>query len=94
MTMFRKRLIELLLNTPLTLYDIGKRLDIDKKEVEDDLRHLIRTLKRSDYKLIVHPARCHKCGFTFSAGHLHKPGKCPACKGTWIAEPLVEIIRK
>lgn len=23
--------------------------------------------------------------------HLHKPGKCPHCRETWIAEPRVEV---
>lgn len=91
--MFRKDLIELLHNHPMRLYDIAKPLDIDPKDVEDDIRHLARTLKRSgEYKLIVHPATCHKCGFVFSEEHLHKPGKCPHCHGTWITEPLVEVV--
>jgi predicted Zn-ribbon and HTH transcriptional regulator len=92
--MSRKRLIELLLDTPMTLYAIAKLLEADKKAIEDDLRHLARTLKRSGCRIIVQPARCHKCGFIFSAEHLRKPGKCPLCKGTWIAEPTVAVISR
>jgi predicted Zn-ribbon and HTH transcriptional regulator len=50
------------------------------------------TLRHSDCHVVVHPARCRKCGFVFSREHLHKPGKCPRCKGTWIAEPMVEVV--
>jgi len=90
--MFRKDLIDLLFHHPMGLYDIAKPLGIDPKGVEEDIRHLARTLKRSsDYRLVVHPATCHKCGFVFSAEHLHKPGKCPHCRETWIAEPRVEV---
>lgn len=90
--MFRKDLIELLFHHPMGLYDIAKPLGIDPKDVEDDIRHLARTLKRSsEYRLVVHPATCHKCGFIFSSEHLHKPGKCPHCRETWIVEPRVEV---
>lgn len=90
--MYRKDLIELLHNRPLTLYEIAKPLQLKPKEVEDDLRHLEKTLKHERFKLVIHPARCHKCGFVFGTEHLHKPGHCPACKGTWIAEPRFEVV--
>jgi predicted Zn-ribbon and HTH transcriptional regulator len=89
--MYRKDLVELLLNNPLTLYEIAKPLGLRSREVEDDLRHLKKSLKRGAYELIVHPARCHKCGFVFSPDHLHKPGRCPSCHGTWLEEPRFEV---
>lgn len=90
--MYRKALIDLLRNNPMTLYEIAKPLDLKPKDVEDDLRHLQKTLKHESYRLVIHPARCQKCGFVFGTEHLHKPGKCPACKGTWIEEPTFEIV--
>ena len=90
--MYRKALIDLLLNNPMTLYEIAKPLGLRPKEVEDDLRHLQKTLKHEAYRLVVHPACCQKCGFVFGTEHLHKPGKCPECKGTWIEEPTFEIV--
>jgi len=63
--------------------------------IEDDIRHLIRSLKRSsEFRLLVRPAKCHTCGFVFSVEHLHKPGKCSRCRETWIAEPLVEEVER
>jgi predicted Zn-ribbon and HTH transcriptional regulator len=90
--MYRKALIDLLLNNPTRLYDIARPLGLQVKDLEDDLRHLGKTLKHEPYRLVIHPARCQKCGFVFATEHLHKPGKCPECKGTWISEPLFEIV--
>jgi predicted Zn-ribbon and HTH transcriptional regulator len=90
--MFRKDLIELLLDNPLRVSDIAKLFEVPTRDAVEDLRHLVRTLKKSEYRLKVSPAECHKCGFMFSVEKLAKPGKCPRCKGTWIAEPCVEIV--
>jgi transcriptional regulator len=92
--MFRKDLIELLLNRPSRLYDIARELDMEARDLEQDVTHLLKSLKHTDYRLIIHPAHCRKCGFEFSTDHLHKPGKCPKCRGTWISEPLFEVAKK
>ncbi len=89
--MFRKDLISLLQDSPLGLKDTAKLLEMRPREVEDDLKHLMKSLKHSKYRLHVIPARCRKCGFKFQQDKLHKPGKCPRCHGTWIQEPLLEI---
>jgi predicted Zn-ribbon and HTH transcriptional regulator len=71
--------------------EIAKLYGIPLKEVADDLQHLMRTVKKSAYRVQVYPAACRKCDFVFSVEKLTKPGKCPRCRGTWIEEPLVEI---
>jgi len=91
---FRKDLIDLLLNRPLSLRDIAVVLDVSPRDVEDDLRHLIKSLKASPYREDITPARCRKCGFQFRADKLHKPGKCPRCRDGWISDPLIGISRR
>lgn len=91
--MYRKDLIDLLLDNPTSLAEIARDLEIPIKDVEDDLHHLEKSLKYSDYRLVVHPASCRKCGFKFKEEKLHKPGKCPRCHETWIQEPLLEVIK-
>jgi predicted Zn-ribbon and HTH transcriptional regulator len=90
--MFRKDLIALLFNNPMRVVDVARQFKASPKDVEQDLRHLMITLKKSDYCLKVYPATCRKCDFLFSSEKLTKPGKCPQCKGTWIEEPLVEVV--
>ena len=89
--MYRKDLIGILQDRPVTLHELARLLDEPPGQLEDDLRHLLRSLKHSPYRAIITPARCRKCGFTFNRDKLHKPGKCPRCHGTWIAAPLIGI---
>ncbi len=50
--MLRKDLIELLRNNSMDLIEIARHLEVSHKDVEDDLRHLIKSLKHADYRLV------------------------------------------
>jgi len=89
--MFRKDLIELLRQQPASLHELARLLEIRPRELEDDLQHLLRSLKNQPCRAIITPATCRKCGFVFDRNKLHKPGKCPRCHGTWISDPLIGI---
>lgn len=89
--MFRKDLVNLLQHHPQSLNDLAQLLEMSQRDVEDDIRHLMKSLKHSAYRLQITPTRCRKCGFVFQKDKLHKPGKCPQCHETWIQEPLIEI---
>jgi predicted Zn-ribbon and HTH transcriptional regulator len=90
--MFRKDLIPLLLRNPMGVADLAKLCGAPIKEIDADLRHLMKSLKHSEYHVRVHPAACRKCGFVFSGEKLTRPGKCPQCRSTWIEAPLIEIL--
>jgi predicted Zn-ribbon and HTH transcriptional regulator len=92
--MSRKDLIPLLAGQPLTLRQIAQQLRIKPAEVEDDLRHLAKSLVHGEWKLAVTPARCRKCGFEFGPDKLHKPSKCPECQVTWLSEPEIGVVRR
>ena len=49
--MLRKDLIELLRNGSMDLVEIASHLEVSQKGVEDDLRHLIKSLKHADCRL-------------------------------------------
>lgn len=89
--MYRKALIGILHNRPASLHELALLLGVPPRELEDDLQHLVRSLKNMPGHAIITPATCRKCGFTFHKDKLHKPGKCPKCHGTWISEPLISI---
>ncbi|TNF97991.1 MAG: transcriptional regulator [Gammaproteobacteria bacterium] len=91
--MYRKDLIDLLLDNPTSLVEIARFLEMAPRDVEDDLHHLQKSLKHSEYRLLIHPAICRKCGFKFKKDKIHKPGKCPLCHKTWIKEPLLEVVK-
>jgi transcriptional regulator len=89
--MFRKDLINLLLGNPMAVSQIAREVRESPAQIADDLHHLSRSLKHTDYRVAVEPARCRACGFEFSREKLTKPSKCPDCHSTWIAEPKIEI---
>ena len=88
--MFRKQLIDLL-STPRSVSSIARELGLERADVEDDLRHAIRSARAAGHQIVIDPARCKACGFTFSDHKLTKPGKCPACRGTRLFEPMIGI---
>jgi len=89
--MFRKNLIELLLGNPMTVRQIARLVDESPARIGDDLNHLFRSLKHTEYKAVVEPAQCRSCGFEFSTEKLTKPSKCPECRSTWVLEPKIAI---
>jgi len=88
---FRKALADYLLDAPMTVAELARAAQVPIKDVVDDLRHLAKSLRHGDRRLVVHPATCRKCGFTFGEDKLTRPGKCPGCRGTWISEPRIEV---
>jgi len=92
--MFRKDLIPLLLDNPLSVPQIARLVGEGPKDVASDLQHLLKSLKHTDYVAAVTPAKCKKCGFEFGTDKLSKPSKCPECQSTWLAEAKIEISRK
>ncbi len=92
--MFRKNLIERLLNNPMTVSQIARLADESPSRIADDLNHILRSLKHTNYTAVVEPAHCRACGFEFSAEKLTKPSKCPECHSTWVLEPKIGIENK
>jgi len=89
--MTARRQIADMLRQPRTISSVAHELKLTREEVEDHLKHLIRTAKAADQDIRIEPARCRSCGYTFGPDKLTKPGKCPECKGTRLYEPLVQI---
>lgn len=89
--MFRKNLIEMLLGNPMTVSQIARLVDESPGRVADDLNHLFRSLRHTEYKAVVEPARCRSCGFEFSEQKLTKPSKCPECRSTWVLEARIVV---
>jgi predicted Zn-ribbon and HTH transcriptional regulator len=92
--MFRKKLIEMLNENPMTVSQIARLADESPSRVADDLNHLFRSLKHTEHRAVVEPARCRACGFEFSREKLAKPSKCPEYNSTWLLEPKIGIESK
>ena len=92
--MFRRNLIDLLRDNPMTLSQLARALDANPKDLASDIEHLQKSLRHSEYELDITPAECRKCGFIFGTHKLRKPSRCPECKGERLTEPVLEIKRK
>lgn len=88
---FRKDLIDILRVRPISLRELALLLDSKPRDLEADLQHLFRSLRKDPLCPVIVPAECRKCGFRFDDHKLHEPSKCPRCKGTWISEPLISL---
>src|SRR5262245_11194697 len=86
----RQQIAEML-KQPRTMSSVAHELKLTRDEVEDHLKHLLKSAKAADQDVRVEPARCRSCGHTFGRDKLTKPSKCPECKSTHLYEPLVQI---
>lgn len=93
----RQLLRGLLLREPLSYETLRTVLGLTVRLLEEDLRHVERTARAAGERLVVEPARCRACGFSFrdrSARHFHAPGRCPQCRSERIEDPIFRIERK
>jgi predicted Zn-ribbon and HTH transcriptional regulator len=91
---FRRHLLELLAGEPRTPSSLARELGLNRRDMEHDLRHMIRSARASGHQVIVDPARCKGCGFLFDEDRLLKPGRCPACRESRIYEPLIRVTKR
>ena len=89
---FRRDLMKILTVRPRSVSSLARQLELKRAYVEDDLRHMIRSARAAGHEVVVEPARCRACGFTFGEEKLSKPGKCPQCRSTWLYEAQVRVV--
>jgi predicted Zn-ribbon and HTH transcriptional regulator len=87
----RKQLLEVLAREPRSVSRLAAELGLSRGDVEDALRHMIRSARAAGHRIVVVPAKCRSCGFTFGEDKLTKPGKCPECRNTRIFEPQISV---
>lgn len=80
-----------MLREPRTISSIAHELGMTREEVEDHIKHLVKSAKAEHQTVSVEPARCRSCGFRFAGDRITKPSKCPECGGSRLYEPLIQI---
>jgi predicted Zn-ribbon and HTH transcriptional regulator len=90
----RKDLLTLVGQQPRSVSSLARELGLTRGDVEEDLRHAIRSARAAGLHIEILPARCRACGFTFDEHRLAKPGKCPACRGTRLYEAQISVRRE
>jgi predicted Zn-ribbon and HTH transcriptional regulator len=90
----RQRIVERLRREELGFEELRREMEAPARLLEDDLRHIERSLRHGPARLYIQPARCLSCGFSFqdrSARHLHAPSRCPRCRSERISDPRFQI---
>ena len=88
---FRRQIIDLLSREPRSASSIAREMGLRRGEIEEDLRHALRSAAAAGHRVEIIPARCKACGFTFGDDRLVKPGRCPACKGSRLFEAQIRL---
>ena len=91
MPTIRRQLIELLSHEPRSVSSLARELGLRRGDLDEDLRHAVRSAIGEGHRVEVIPARCKDCGFVFGPDRLSKPGRCPSCKGSRLFEPLIRL---
>lgn len=87
----RRDLLAYLSDEPRSVSRLARELRLPRADVEDALRHMIRSARAAGHRIVVVPARCRTCGFTFDQDKLTKPSRCPECKESRIFEPQISV---
>ena len=87
----RKQLMDVLAHEPRSVSSLARELGVPRGEVEDALRHMLRSARAAGHRIVVAPARCRSCGFTFGEDRLTRPSKCPKCRNSRIFEPQIGV---
>lgn len=87
----RKQLMDVLSREPRSVSSLAREFGLPRGEIEDALRHMLRSARAAGHRVVIVPARCRSCGFTFGDEKLTKPGKCPACRLSRIFEPQIGV---
>ena len=88
----RRQFIDLLSDQPRSVSWIAREMGLRRTDVEEDLRHALRSAVAAGHRVEVIPARCKDCGFLFGDDRLTKPSRCPSCKRSRLFEPLIKLI--
>lgn len=90
----RQELASLLEARVIGFEELRREFAVPARALEDDLRHLRRSLEARGQDLVVEPAACEACGFVFrdrDARHLRAPSRCPRCREERVAEPRFHV---
>jgi predicted Zn-ribbon and HTH transcriptional regulator len=87
----RQHIVERLAEDEWEFDHLRRDLGLTVKTLEEDLRHIERSLRARGRRLLVTSARCEGCGFVFKSTAHHPPGRCPSCRDRRIAGPWFRI---
>ena len=93
--MTRNELIAILKQGSRTAIDLSKIFNRSVPAIEEDIEHIRTTLRIDpEYKLLMSPAMCILCDYTFPNDKAKAPSRCPQCKREKIRVPSFKVSKK
>jgi predicted Zn-ribbon and HTH transcriptional regulator len=87
----RQAILELLRDCEWSFDDLRRELGLTVKVLEEDLKHIQRSVRAGGQRLVVKQPHCQSCDFVLKSVALHPPGRCPSCHDRHIAGPWLHI---
>ena len=88
----RQMMIEILRHGPVSAKDMSALVGLPEKDIFPHLEHIRKSLHHGPDRMLMEPARCKSCGFVFhKRERFSKPGRCPACRRSFIDDPCFRI---
>ena len=87
----RQQIVERLAEGEWEFDDLRRDFGLTVKVLEEDLRHIERSVRVDGQRLILRPACCEACDFVFSSTAPHPPGRCPSCRDRRISGPWFRV---
>jgi predicted Zn-ribbon and HTH transcriptional regulator len=88
----RERIVSLLEENEWSFDGLRRELELQVVRLDEELRHVERSVRSRGMTLAVRSARCRGCGFTFSRARSFKPpGRCPRCRRSDVAGPWLRV---
>ncbi|MFW9928904.1 MAG: transcriptional regulator [Candidatus Thorarchaeota archaeon] len=89
----REDITEYIYENPSSIKQLADFFGVTQKDIEIDLEHIQKTIKRNSTKrLLVKPAECKECLYVFkNRNKIKDPHKCPSCHNERISKQLFKI---
>jgi predicted Zn-ribbon and HTH transcriptional regulator len=88
----RQEIVDRLVEDEWEFDELRRNFGLTVKVLEEDLRHIERSVRAQGRRLVVSPAKCEACGFAFKSTAFHPPGRCPSCRNRRISGPWFRVV--
>jgi predicted Zn-ribbon and HTH transcriptional regulator len=91
----RQEITALLEEAAYDFEELRQQLGVPVRLLEEDLRHIERSLRSGPTRLRSNPPCCKGCGFTFrerAPRRFAPPGRCPRCRESRIEGPRLRVV--
>ena len=87
----REEIVARLTDTALDFEELRIELHVPVHVLDEDLRHVARSVRAAGGRLTVERPVCSDCGFRFARETFKPPGRCPRCRSHRVTGPVLRV---